>query len=449
MVRLIIFLFALVVVAWGAVWLVDHPGQVSLNWGGWQIETSAGILALIIGAFAIATALVYRFWLFLTRAPDRIGVALKERRSKKGYKALTKGMVAVAAGDAHEAQAQVKKADGLLGEPPLTLLLKAQAAQLSGDETAASTFFKAMLDDPEMEFLGVRGLLTQALKRGDDSQALKLAKRAQALKPKSVWTANTLFELEARGGRWTQASEALTQVIKLKALPGPVSKYRRAVALLGQSLDAEQAKNPADALKFAVKAVREDAKLIPAVLRLARLYLTAGNTRRAVNVLEKAWVLTPHPDLATLYMEASGCEDGLKRVSTAAKLLVLHPGAPDGHITAATVALDAKLWGQARSHLQAALDAGRNTRTLYTLMARLEDEDRGDKEKVRAWLTRGAQAAADPAWVCSSCGHVETEWQPHCPKCKSFGALTWETPPGYGALKIVDSQTLKIEALTS
>ena len=446
MIRLVLFLLALMALAWGMVWLVDNPGSVTLNWRGWQIETSAGVLLIAASVLAAITAILYRFWLFISRAPGRFGEVMKERRSQKGYKALTKGMVAVAAGDAVEAQAQVNKADGLLGEPPLTLLLKAQAAQLNGDETAAAAFFQAMLKDPEMEFLGLRGLLNQALKRGDDAEALLLARRAQALKPKSEWTVSQVFALEAKSGHWAAADKALTQVHKLKALPARERHHKRAVSLLGQSHQAEQAGDVSGALKFAKKAVSEDSKFIPASLRLAQLYLADGKNRKAVNVLEKIWVLNPHPDLSALYFEASGSAEGLKQVATAEKLLVLHPGSADGHIAAATVALDADLWGQARTHLEAALKSGRTTRSVYTLMARLEDADRGDKEQVRTWLTRAAAAAADPAWVCSNCGTVQSEWQPHCPKCKSLGAFTWETPPGYGAMIQVDTKTLKIAA---
>ena len=64
------------------------------------------------------------------------------------------------------AQRQAKKADVLLNEPPLTMLLSAQAAQLDGDEQAAEGYFRAMLEREETRFLGLRGLITQAIKRG-------------------------------------------------------------------------------------------------------------------------------------------------------------------------------------------------------------------------------------------------------------------------------------------
>lgn len=433
MVRLILFLVVAVALAWGVVWIADNPGQMSLEWGGWRVDTSAGVLGVAVVLFAVLVALAYRFWLFLTRAPGRIGLAFKERRSQKGYKALTKGMVAVAAGDAEEAKRQVGKADGLLGEPPLTLLLKAQAAQLGGDEHAAETFFTAMLDDKEMEFLGLRGLLNQAMKRGDDKAALALAHRAQALNPKSAWLAETVFQLEARAGSWIGANEAMKRVGKLTDLPRDAVLHRQAMTYLGQSVEAEGAGDADQAVRFAEKALNEDPGLIVASTHLARLLIKGGQERKAKSVIEKAWVLNPHPDLWPLYFEASNAADGLKKVAAAQKLLDLKPTAPDSHVAMAVAALDAQLWGQARTHLQTALDTapatGFATRTAMTLMARLEEEDRGDKDAGRSWLARAAQAPADPAWVCDQCGHVSEHWTPHCPKCREFDSQSWNTPP--------------------
>jgi len=447
MLRLIFSLCVLVALTWSVVWVTDNPGHVSLNWGGWHIQTSAGVMVGAVAILTVLVALVYRFWLFLTRVPGRIGGALKERRSQKGYKALTKGMVAVAAGDAEEAQSQVKKADGLLGEPPLTLLLKAQAAQLNGDEGAAETFFKTMLKDPEMEFLGLRGLLNQAMKRGDDVKALELARRAQGLKPKSEWMADALFELEAKNGHWLEANAALTQADKLKATPKTQSQHRQAVTLLGQSLNAEKSSNMRDALKLAQKAVSNDPNFTPAVLRLAQLYVRDGSERKARNVIEKVWAIAPHPDFIAVYFEASKAKDALKKVAASEKLLLLNPSSPDANIAIAMATLDAKIWGKARTHLQAALNQGRYTRTVCTLMARLEGEDRGDEKQMREWLTKAASAAADPAWVCEKCGHVESNWTPHCPKCQSFDALGWQTPQGYEALALAqDDDVVKIAA---
>src|SRR5208337_2920792 len=131
-----------------------------------------------------------------------------------GYRALTQGMVAVAAGEPREAQRFARRADLLLADPPLTLLLSAQAAQLDGDDAAAKKFFSAMLDRAETEFLGLRGLINQALRSGDRGTALYLAERAMVLRPNTGWVVESLFDLEVRQVRWEAAWKTLTQVAK-------------------------------------------------------------------------------------------------------------------------------------------------------------------------------------------------------------------------------------------
>jgi len=69
-------------------------------------------------------------------------------------------------------------------------------------------------------------------------------------------------------------------------------------------------------------------------------------------------------------------------------------------------------------------------------MARLEEENRGDKDAVQAWLAKAAVAPADPAWVCGHCGHVDVHWAPHCPKCQTFDSLAWATPPSAQAVAL-------------
>lgn len=430
MVRLIAFFIVAVALAWSAAWVVDHPGQMTLDWGGWRVDTSVGVLVFAVAAVAVLAALLYRLWLFLTRAPGRVTQALKERRSRKGYQALTKGMVAVAAGDAEEAAKQVGKADGLLREPPLTLLLKAQAAQLNGDEKAAETFFTAMLDDPEMAFLGLRGLLNQALKADDQAQALELARRAQDIKPKSAWLAETVFQLESRAGHWLKAEEALKPVKKLSGLGVDHVTRRRAVTLLGQSVEAETSGDRARALKLAEKAVNEAPLLTPAQTHLARLLVEAGNFRKAASQIEKAWADRTHPELAAIYLDASQADNGLARARAAEKLLAIRPQSADAHIVMGWTALDAKLWGEARDHLGQAIAQGHATRGVFALMARLEDEERKDKDAARTWLAKAANAPHDDAWVCAHCGQVEAHWAPHCPKCHEFDALDWGRPSG-------------------
>src|SRR6185437_13928291 len=137
--RLMRALPAIIVVAAliaGAVFIADRPGAVSLTWQGWRVDTSVAVLVLGVVIVAMLSALLFHLLRKIIGGPRAFLRARRESRRRRGYRALTQGKVAVAAGDAAEAKRYAKQADGLLAEPPLTLLLSAQAAQLNGDEKA-------------------------------------------------------------------------------------------------------------------------------------------------------------------------------------------------------------------------------------------------------------------------------------------------------------------------
>ncbi|MBT5309330.1 MAG: heme biosynthesis protein HemY, partial [Rhodospirillaceae bacterium] len=106
MIRAIGFLIVLAGLSALSVWFADNPGQVSLVWQGYVIETSAAVLVMGIVMIAIAAAVLYRLWVALKQAPGKIARNRRDAKTRRGYQALTRGIVAVAAGDAVEAKAQ-------------------------------------------------------------------------------------------------------------------------------------------------------------------------------------------------------------------------------------------------------------------------------------------------------------------------------------------------------
>ena len=54
--------------------------------------------------------------------------------------------------------------------------------------------------------------------------------------------------------------------------------------------------------------------------RLAELQIKAGDSKRALRTLEKGWAVAPHPDLAELYLKASGETEALKRIAIVRRL---------------------------------------------------------------------------------------------------------------------------------
>ena len=125
MIRTLILVAVFAVLAAGGAWLADRPGSVTLEWQGWRVDTTVAFLVFAVAVLAAELAGLFYLFALVGGAPGRFAASRRMRRRERGYRALTQGMVAVAAGDAAEAQRQSKRADSLLHDPPLTMLLAA------------------------------------------------------------------------------------------------------------------------------------------------------------------------------------------------------------------------------------------------------------------------------------------------------------------------------------
>jgi HemY protein len=350
-------------------------------------------------------------------------------RRRRGYRALTRGLVAAAAGDGDGARRAARDAEGLLGEPPLTMLLTAQAAQLDGDDAGTEAAFRMMLDDPETEFLGLRGLLVQAMRADDKDTALALARRAFEINPRAGWVLTHLADLEIAAGDWGAAERRLAAAVAGGTLDPGAGQRRRGALLYQQALAAESEGRAGHALVLARQAVDRAPGLVPAWLLAARLLTSVGKRRQAQNLIRRGWAQQAHPDLAAALLEASGASAPLDRVKALEPLIAARPAAPEGHLAVAEAALEAELWGPARDHLDRAAATGITVR-LCTMMARLEEAEDATGAGAGQWLRRATGAAPDPTWVCTACGGVSAAWRADCPHCAAFDGLDWRVPAG-------------------
>ncbi|MBC7908091.1 MAG: hypothetical protein H7Y60_15295 [Rhodospirillaceae bacterium] len=414
--RLALFVIVTALLVAAAVWLADRPGQVVIHWQGWRLDTTVPVLVLALASLALK----------LVRAiigfPRHVLANRQARRTRDGYRALSDGLAAIASGDPRRARKLARRADKLLEDRSLTGLLTAQAAELSGDESDAERRFTTMVERPETAFLGLKGLLALAQKRGEQGAALDYAHRAWALGGPTDGIAATLFDLQARAGQWPEAEATLMEAKKRGAMSNGDVLHARALVLLERS---RVTADPAEAVKLTLSAHKADSGFVPAATQTAALFHRLGKPRKAESVIATTWRINPHPDLVEASMALAPAETPLQRVKRVEKLVRANPDSPDGHMALAEAALAAKLWGQARTHLQAAL-AERPTGGLYVLLAKLEREETQDEAAAQAWLAKSTTAPAEPAWVCTKCNKSADSWSVTCPHCGTVDGLVWK-----------------------
>ncbi len=424
MIRLVVFLIAILAIASGLAWLADRPGSLVLNWQGYKIETSVFraivILSLLVAVGLLAWNAIRTIWL----SPALLGRYMRKQRQRKGLDALSSGMIAISAGDRASAGRYAQQARKSLPNEPLTHLLRAQTAHLTGDRATAKRIYESMLSAPDTEQLGLRGLYLEATDMNEPEAARHFAARALAANPALSWPVDATFKHQAQEKNWVGALETLATARRYGHVDKPTADRRRAVLLTAQAQVLEDNRSE-DALKLALEAHGLAKDLVPAAAIAGRLLASKGNTSKAAKILQKTWVQAPHPDLATAFAYARIGDSPKDRLERVRKLAALTPKNPEGPIALATAALEARGFDVARHALAPLLEDGL-TQRVATLMARIEGEQNGDKGRVREWLARAITAGRDPAWTAD--GVVSEQWAPISPVTGELDAFEWRTP---------------------
>ena len=424
MIRIAIFLAAIAAIALGAAWFADRPGEVVMTWQGWRISTSLMVAAaalLVVVALAIIAWSLLRFVLY---SPQRVADFVEERRQLRGWRAVSRGLIAVGTGNMLLAKRSAGEARKLLAAEPLTLLLSAQAAQLAGDSKVAEAEFRNMLAHGETKLLGLHGLFVEAARRADPVAALAYAEEAAKADAALGWAGDAVIEFRCRAGDWSGALESLEAQIAAKAVSKAAGKRRRAVLMTAQALALEEA-DPARARELATGAARLAPDLVPAVALAGRLEALAGNVRRGSRMIGKAFAASPHPELAEAYTELRPGDTARERLDRAKALAQKAPAHPESLLALARAAMDAHDFSQARSALAPLL--AEPTQRVCLLMAEIEATELGDHGKAREWTARAVRARRDPAWVAD--GYVSERWLPISPLSGKLDAFVWTVPP--------------------
>lgn len=425
MVRVLLYLFVIACLAAGAVWLADRPGEVSVLWQGYRIETSVAIAAIGVIILAFLAMLAWAAVRFVLGLPSAFSFASRARRRARGFEAVSRGMVAIGAGDPVAAGRYAVDARKLSGNEPLTLLLEAQTAQLSGDRGRAEAAFKAMLDKPETRVLGLRGLFVEARRRGDMAAARAFADDAVRRSPSLAWANDALLDFHTSAGDWQAARTAVERRAALRLAEKADAKRQRAVLLAAEALDAKGSE-PEKALATALEATKLAPGLTPAAALAGRMLAERGDIRKAAKLLEAAWREVSHPDIAAAYLDVRPGDSAQDRLARAETLVKLRPADPEGVLALAGAAIHARDFAKARQTLKPLLAGGASVRVCL-LMAELEEAEHGSAGRVREWLSRATRAPRDAAWVAD--GLVSDHWLPVSPISGRLDAFVWTVPP--------------------
>ena len=401
------------------------------------VVAAVSLVAGIIITWAIGSSI----W----RSPEIFSRWRRGRRRDRGYSALSRGMIAAAAGDTQSARKLTRESGKLLTNEPLVSLLDAQTALLEDNRDVAQSKFTLMLEDPETRLLGLRGLYIEAERQGEKEAAAHYAERAMELAPEAAWAGTALLRHQSGGNDWEGALKTLEVNRWTNKLRKAENNRLKAVLQTAQAMKLED-QAPEQARTLALAAHKLAPELVSATVIAARISSRLGDFKKASKLLEATWKLESHPEIADAYVHVRSGDSAADRLKRANLLASKRPNHVEGQFAIADAAIDAKDWKAARAALAAIL-RNKPTERACLLMADIEEAEHGDRGRMRDWLSRAVRAPRDPAWTAD--GYVSENWAPISPISGKLDAFEWKVPVEMlgGPGDVVDYSNLATEPL--
>lgn len=435
LVKIVVFVAMVAAATLGASYLLEMEGGVLIAMGGIEINLTplkaviaAVILVLAVWLFLKLFGLLIALLHFINGDETALSRYFDRNRERKGFDALSEGMMALASGEGRKALSKAAKAEKYLDRPELTTLLTAQAAEQVGDKAKAEQAYKRLLANEKTRFVGVRGIMKQKLAAGDTDTAMALAEKAFALKPAHEEVQDTLLKLQAQKSDWKGARSTLKAKLRHGTMPRDVHRRRDAVLALSEAKDVVAEDSTIEAREAAIEANRLSPDLVPAAVMAAKSYIAQGQKRNATRVVKKAWEAAPHPDLAAAFAAIEPDETPKERLKRFNTLVKLAPKHRESRLLLAELNIAAEDFPEARRSLGDLASESPDARTL-TIMAAVERGEGAPDAIVKGWLARAVSAPRGPQWTCENCHHIHAAWTPICDNCGAFDTLAWKTGP--------------------
>lgn len=400
--RTFLFFVAVLALGVGVDVLSQNPGVVEVQWQGYQINTTAAFLLVLVGLLGIFIALLTSLYIWLMGAPKRLQTYWAYKRQERGFLAFNEALQALALGEDATAIKAAKEAHKLLPNLPLADTLLAEVtARHQAHQTAESPHlgrggiqkeYKKFLEKPHTKVLGLRGLLAEALQQGNSKQALTYALEFYREKPKSPYVLNILANLYAREQNLAEALFYAEKWVKTT----PQDKHAifvHACLLRFYSQQLGLSSQTDDALKLAEKGTKLYPTFSPLVVQLSYLYDQTNQTKKAQKVLVKAYQKTPTLKVGRVWLALHKNFKEAVLLKKLEKLTAPWPHTLQTEIIKAETFLTLRKFSDARQVLQQALQKGED-RTLLQTMAELELLQQPNSPHAAKWLQK-ALAAPD------------------------------------------------------
>lgn len=389
----------------GALLIRKDNGYALLSWDVWTVETSLAMLLLIVLVLFTAVYLLIRFMARVFDTPTRLQGWRRRRKTRRAGQSLTRGLLQLAEGEWEKSEHSLVQYAEQSETPLLNYLVAAKAAQCQGAHDRRDTYIR--LAHQHMPSADVAVSLTQAeLQLADEQLEMALATliHLRAIAPRHRYVLRLVAQLYERLGDWDKLLELLPQLRKYNVLDDEQLAQLEIKAHVALQDQAAGKGTLEQAWRQLPKSLKQDQRLLlNYATHLHRLKQDTIAEPLLRSWLEKGW----DQQLVLLYGLLNG-EDLTRQLKCAEALLQQQPLDPVLLLTLGRLSLKDKLWGKAKSYLEASIDASGPVEAYQELGHLLEAMGEPDKALAAYRAGIGKTATANTINLPKNLGRLTT-----------------------------------------
>lgn len=419
------FLIRLVLISALFLWLSYNPGTLTINWLGYEIETTIAFVLFVLFLIVLLSAVISSGWqglIWLFKQILSVGSHLKS----DPHKILAQAFSAIEFGNFKEAQLLAKEAMNLNADSAVPAIALLKASQALHDKKSESLALAHLKKFEEFTAMACYDEIESALK----SRRLDLAKKLIASSSKAhteqAWFFKQALKVSIAAQEWPEALEFLKRAQKKGGITQ--EEANQIYGFLWYKLSFEKAISEGEKLSRMEKSHKYDSNFLDNLLDLARLLATKKDKRAAQTLLETAWSEHPSWPIAEVYCELlAKSTQPLAKAQQARQLYDLLPDHPVSQLILITYFIQAKLWGEAKRVLAL---LPKNVPEALVLKAALAKKEKNNVQDVLSYLKKAMQQLSYP-YKCQKCRKSLEKWEISCTHCGSFLSVHLKHPITY------------------
>lgn len=363
-------------------------------------------------------------------------IAIKKLQNKeKGYNAFVSGMIALANKDYKRAILESKKISNHLDDnPSLALLLKSEIFKVEKKYDELSLVYEDMSKNKHTENLGYRGMMEQYLRAQDYHHAFIYGERLFNNNPFIEKIYDTLVSIIAKTNNWQQLLIISDRAFSKKIIDKKVYEENKSIGFF-EIAKIKQLSEIEESLKYMQKALKFRKNFPPYIKLYINLLIQNKNYNFAKKSIKKAWNELPHAEYkeSILSLAAHLEIEMLELVEYIAGTSYKNE---ESIILMVEALIESKKWDDARNQIKNLLDV-RPKKEVCLLMAKIEEGDSSDVQKINAWTQRAKDGAANNIWICTISKKSQQTWS-SVSEAGYFNSLEWRQPIMLDSLEIYE-----------